>query len=161
MAVNIHDRYVTNTPTVWDMLYFPSIIRSILFTLKRLFLPKKNVLGVEKHERETEKTGRPFLLRNSEGLLLCNACHLCEKVCPSKAIYIRSDNVSENQREEYLSSSRYPNRFEINLLMCLSCALCVCVCPNGAIELDIDAGDISASKESFFLKKERVVKKKS
>ena len=56
---------------------------------------------------------------------ICNACGMCEDICPYKAIEIK-----EKQRGKATI-----NVAVVNEIMCKGCGLCASICPSSAIDV--------------------------
>lgn len=96
----------------------------------------------------------PLLNVNKDGSLRCVACILCQTVCPSEAIKIRtgfadygdSHELTERQKHNpslkgletgiYNDGRRHPLSFEIDMLRCIGCGYCEEICPEEAIAMD-------------------------
>lgn len=95
----------------------------------------------------------PKLNVNGDGSLRCVACCLCQAVCPSGTIKIRTGYVdygdkhelSERQKHNHSldklkpgifdDGRRHPVSFEIDLLRCICCGYCEEICPEEAISM--------------------------
>ncbi|RZD15036.1 MAG: NADH-quinone oxidoreductase subunit I [Candidatus Acidulodesulfobacterium ferriphilum] len=95
----------------------------------------------------------PKLNVNKDGSLRCVACFLCQTVCPSEAIKIKSgyvdygDNHELTERQKHNHSldklahntfndgRRHPSSFDIDLLRCICCGYCEEICPEEAISM--------------------------
>ena len=69
--------------------------------------------------------GLHALRRYPNGEERCNACKLCESVCPALAITIDSE-----QRPD---GTRRTTRYDIDLFKCIYCGFCEEACPTDAI----------------------------
>ncbi len=94
--------------------------------------------------------GRPRLLKDEEGKLICVACCLCQTVCPAQAIKI--------QPAEDEQGNRYPEKFELNLGRCIFCGFCVEACPKGAIATSHEYELADYTRESLIYDKEKLSK---
>lgn len=79
----------------------------------------------------------PFLLYDGddpEAGLRCVSCHICEKECPPRCIYITK---STDKKPDFVGKQQfYPAVFDIDVSVCMSCQICVEVCPFDAIRMD-------------------------
>jgi NADH-quinone oxidoreductase subunit I len=79
----------------------------------------------------------PFLLydgADAEAGLRCVSCHICEKECPPRCIYIEK---STDKKPDFVGKQQfYPAVFNIDVSVCMSCQICVEVCPFDAIRMD-------------------------
>ena len=75
------------------------------------------------HQRSGQQTtthGLPLLTLNADGRLQCDACLICQNICPTNCIKI-------------LGKNQQVINFEINMLKCIYCNLCEQHCPIDAI----------------------------
>ena len=81
----------------------------------------------------------PFLVfdgADSEAGLRCVSCHICEKECPPKCIFIEK---SKDKKPDAVGKPQfYPVVFDIDVSVCMSCQICVEVCPFDAIKMDVE-----------------------
>jgi NADH-quinone oxidoreductase subunit I len=105
-----------------------------------------------------KEKGQPFprfrglhaLISNPEtGELNCDACHLCETVCPSGCITIDSSEGPDGTKQL--------DRFDLDLARCIFCGYCEEVCPRAAIVLTPVYELATFDKSDFFLTKEKLV----
>lgn len=79
----------------------------------------------------------PILLydgEDPEAGLRCVSCHICEKECPPRCIYIEK---STDKKPDFTGKPQfYPKVFNIDVSVCMSCQICVEVCPFEAIRMD-------------------------
>ena len=118
--------------TLWEKLYLPEIVHSMLVTFKHIFRPKfTRQYPEERWDAPDSFRGRPVLVQDENGHERCVACGLCSRVCPPLAIEVRAS-------ETELLKERYPVVFEINMLRCIFCGFCEEVCPEEAIIMSKD-----------------------
>ena len=126
-------------------------------TIKTFFQKPVTFQYPKEHLRIAERfRAFPHLNVNGDGSLRCVACILCETVCPSEAIKIKTGYVdyglehelTERQKHNhsldnlnkgiYNDGRRHPSSFEIDLLRCICCGYCEEICPEEAISLGSD-----------------------
>jgi NADH-quinone oxidoreductase subunit I len=107
-------------------LYFPEILKGMLFSIKHVFRKTVTIqYPEEKIELGPEFRGRPVLVAE-KGQERCVACGLCARACPPFAISMQASET-EDPKE------RFPTVFEIDMLRCIYCGFCEDVCPEEAI----------------------------
>jgi NADH-quinone oxidoreductase subunit I len=81
----------------------------------------------------------PFLIYDGadpDAGLRCVSCHICEKECPPKCIFIEK---SKDKKPDAVGKPQfYPTVFDIDVSVCMSCQICVEVCPFDAIKMDVE-----------------------
>jgi len=81
----------------------------------------------------------PFLVYDGDDWekgLRCVSCHICEKECPPKCIYIVK---SKTKKPDFTGRPQlFPAVFDIDLSVCMSCGICAEVCPFESIMMDQD-----------------------
>lgn len=91
----------------------------------------------ERHPLPEAARNFPFLLydgEDPEAGLRCVSCHICEKECPPRCIYITK---STDKKPDFVGKPQfYPAVFNIDVSVCMSCQICVEVCPFDAIRMD-------------------------
>jgi NADH-quinone oxidoreductase subunit I len=91
----------------------------------------------ERHVLPEAARSFPFLLYDGddpEAGLRCVSCHICEKECPPRCIYIEK---STDKKPDFVGKPQfYPAVFNIDVSVCMSCQICVEVCPFDAIRMD-------------------------
>ena len=91
----------------------------------------------ERHPLPEAARNFPFLLYDGddpEAGLRCVSCHICEKECPPRCIYIEK---STDKKPDFVGKQQfYPVVFNIDVSVCMSCQICVEVCPFDAIRMD-------------------------
>lgn len=122
-----------NKSSVW---YLPSIVKGMLFTLKRMFRnlsDKKQMLTLnypeEHYEYSPRFKGNHILTVKKDGSLRCTACMLCATNCPANCITIKASEHEDPEVE------KYPISYEIDILRCVFCGYCEEACPVDAIRM--------------------------
>ncbi|NLT35192.1 MAG: NADH-quinone oxidoreductase subunit NuoI [Gaiellales bacterium] len=83
------------------------------------------------------------------GELNCDACHLCETICPSQCITIESSETPDGKKSL--------DEFTIDLSRCVFCGFCEEVCPRAAIVMTANYELASYDKRDFILTKEWLI----
>jgi NADH-quinone oxidoreductase subunit I len=109
--------------------YIVSLILGHLTVFKHVF---KRPVTLEYPEKKAPLNdnfrGEHALVINEEGKLLCTACGLCQRVCPSFGTITIEKEKDENGKF-------YPKNYTIDLNKCIFCGNCVQYCPFGAIKM--------------------------
>ena len=83
------------------------------------------------------------------GELNCDACHLCETICPSHCITIESSEGEDGKK--------HLDAFTINMSRCIFCGFCEEVCPRAAIVMTSNYELATYDKQDFILTKDWLV----
>jgi NADH-quinone oxidoreductase subunit I len=104
----------------------------------------------EKSEPFPRYRGMQALLTDPEtGEINCDACHLCETVCPSGCITVESSEGPDGFKQL--------DAFEINLTRCIFCGFCEEVCPRAAIVMTPVYELATFDKSDLILDKDRLI----
>ena len=104
----------------------------------------------EKQEPFPRYRGMQALLSDPEtGELNCDACHLCETMCPSKCITVESSEGADGTKSL--------DDFTIDMARCIFCGFCEEVCPRAAIVMTPVYELSTFDKRDFFLTKEKLI----
>lgn len=162
MAMNVHEKYRIESPTVWERMYFPGILKGMLLTLMHFFALKKSTVSYPEKRLPVAPRfrGRHRLKRDERNAVRCVACFACQYSCPAGAISIVAGEISDATKAAYVNDEKYPVRYEIDLLRCVHCGFCQEACPKGAIYLEESYELAHENKETFYLKKEDLLEAK-
>jgi len=127
------------------------LVKGLAKTFEQLFRKPITIEYPEKKREVSERfRGHPRLLRDENGRLKCVACHLCETVCPSKAISIEPE-AGETMHE------KRPRQFVVDLTRCIFCGFCQEACPKGAIMLNRKYELAQYDKRALIYDKEKLL----
>lgn len=94
--------------------------------------------------------GSQALITDPEtGELNCDACHLCETICPSQCITIESSEDANGKKSL--------DEFTIDMSRCIFCGFCEEVCPRAAIVMTSNYELSTYDKRDFILTKEWLI----
>lgn len=134
----------------WHNLYFPEIIKGMLFSAKHMFRKKVTLEYPEvKPDLGPEFRGRPVLVEEMDQER-CVACGLCARACPPLAISMQAAETPDGKE-------RYPARFEIDMLRCIYCGMCEEVCPEEAIVMSEEYDMTFHTREDAIMAKDRLL----
>ena len=102
------------------------LLKGMKLTLSYFFAKKVTIQYPEQKTPQSPRfRGLHALRRYPNGEERCNACKLCEAVCPEMAITIESELREDN--------SRRTTRYDIDLTKCIFCGFCEESCPVDSI----------------------------
>lgn len=111
-------------------LFFLEILRGLALTFKHLFVGKVTIqYPKEKRKLPVGYRGLLSLLRYDDGVEKCVGCALCEAVCPSRCITVKSAEIEGEPLK------RYAEEFYIDITRCVFCGWCVDACPVNALAM--------------------------
>jgi NADH-quinone oxidoreductase subunit I len=131
--------------------YFLGSIIALKNSISRIISPKTkekvNLILERNRNSDFGYRGVPRLktMENSD-TLICTSCEVCEKICPSKCITIKSTGEGVA-----------PKSFEIDLLKCVFCGFCVETCPEDALTYDRQK-DLSGHAENNWKLNKEILK---
>jgi len=73
--------------------------------------------------------GRPQLLRDQQGEIICTCCGLCARACPTGAIHMAAGKKEGRK-------ARIPESYDLEMERCIFCGFCVESCTFNAIALN-------------------------
>jgi NADH-quinone oxidoreductase subunit I len=119
-----------------------SLLDGLLVTLQALFSrPVTEPYPRQKAKLSPNFRGCLALVQDTDGLVLCTACGLCTKTCPSKCLTVeRSADVK-----------RKPGSFRYDISRCSFCGMCVEVCPVTALMFKPIRTRVSVTRRNFCL----------
>jgi len=128
---------------------FIALFKGLMLTFKNFFRKPFTFQYPETKLAVPERfRGRPELLCNANNQMICVACGLCEKVCPSQCITVIPETGGDG--------IRCLKNYILNLNRCSFCGFCVDACPVDAIRMS-SAYELAAySKEDLILDKEKM-----
>ena len=111
---------------LFSSLMLVELVKGMALTGRYFFARKVTVQYPEERTPTSPRfRGLHALRRYPNGEDRCNACKLCEAVCPALAITIDSE-----QRED---GTRRTTRYDIDLTKCIFCGMCEESCPVDSI----------------------------
>jgi NADH-quinone oxidoreductase subunit I len=113
-----------------------NFLRGLGTTLREFLVGKQVTYQYPEEKRPVRPRfrGRHVLKRYDNGLEKCIGCSLCEAACPADAIFVASDENTDEKR--FSPGERYASTYEINMLRCIFCGYCEDACPTEAIVLE-------------------------
>ncbi len=122
-----------------------SLLDGMLVTLQALFSP----VVTEQYPRRAAVLSPHFrgslkLARDGQGQLLCTACGLCARSCPSTCLSVQGEKPAGAGR-------KFPATFVYDISRCSFCGTCVTGCPFGAVVFTPLRTRVSASRDAFLL----------
>lgn len=136
-------------------IFQTDLIKGLTLTIRYFFSKPVTLRYPEVYYKLPDRfRGAQVLKRHSDGHERCVGCYLCEEVCPSSAISIKTSE-SEDHEKKVVDS------YVIDLGLCIYCGYCQEVCPVNAVfmgkdfELTItDLGKLRVAKEQMLTKGE-------
>ncbi len=105
-----------------------ALLKGLFLTLRHFFRKPETIPYPEVKRPVPERfRGRPMLISSENGKVLCVACGLCERVCPSLCITVVPESGSDGVRQL--------KAYTLDLNRCSFCGLCVEACPVEAIRM--------------------------
>lgn len=105
-----------------------ALIKGLALTLRHFFSkPITLRYPEEKRQLPAAFRGRPVLLAKDDGMPVCVACGLCERICPGVCITVTPAEGPQGERlvKDYV----------LDLSRCCFCGFCELSCPVGAIRM--------------------------
>jgi len=119
-----------------------SLLDGMLVTLQALFSrPITEQYPRQKAELSPNFRGCLALNQDGEGNVLCTACGLCAKTCPSKCLTV--DRAAGEKRK--------PGSFRYDISRCSFCGICVEVCPVNSLMFKPVRTRVTISRRNFCL----------
>ena len=119
--------------------------------MKYFFKPKDTLnYPHEKGPLSPRFRGEHALRRYPNGEERCNACKLCEAICPAQAITIEAGPRRND-------GTRRTTRYDIDMVKCIYCGLCQEACPVDAIVEGPNFEFATETREELYYDKERLL----
>ena len=119
-----------------------SLLDGMLVTLQALFSrPVTEPYPRQSAELTPRFRGCLALVQDTEGLVLCTACGLCTRTCPSACLTVKR---AEGEK-------RTPESFRYDISRCSFCGMCVDVCPVSSLMFKPIRTRVSMTREDFCL----------
>jgi len=122
-----------------------SLLDGMLVTLQALLSPTVT----EQYPRRAAALSPRFrgslaLAQDEKGNLLCTACGLCARSCPSRCLTVQGEKSPETGR-------KMPRSFRYDISRCSFCGTCVMGCPFSALAFSPVRTRVSTTREDFLL----------
>ena len=122
-----------------------SLLDGMLVTLQALLSP----VVTEQYPRRAAALSPNFrgsltLAHDEQDQLLCTACGLCARICPSKCLTVQGEKPPEGGR-------RMPTSYRYDISRCSFCGMCVQGCPFSALTFTPVRTRVSPSRDDFLL----------
>jgi NADH-quinone oxidoreductase subunit I len=119
-----------------------SLLDGLLVTLQALFSrPVTEPYPRKSAELTPNFRGCLALVQDTDGLVLCTACGLCTRTCPSKCLTV----------ERAAGEKRTPESFRYDISRCSFCGQCVDVCPVNSLMFKPVRTRVSITRRNFCL----------
>lgn len=135
---------------IFDTLFFTEIISGMSLTLKHMFKKKVTVrYPYAKAEVFPRARGVQYMNFDENGVTKCVGCYLCQKVCPSECITIKTDCGPNGER---LIKS-----YHLDLSRCIYCGYCEEACPVDAIRMGCNFHTVADSRDGYVINMKTLV----
>lgn len=104
--------------------------------IKSQLLRRRELVTLSNDSRELKRlfyAKFPRLLSSIENNIVCTSCGLCEKICPTSALKLKTSNLFEIP--DSLTQGEIPKALHLDLNACNLCGLCEIVCPVNALDM--------------------------
>ena len=119
-----------------------SLLDGMLVTLQALFSrPVTEPYPRQAAELTPRFRGCLALVQDTDGLVLCTACGLCTRTCPSACLTV----------ERAAGEKRTPESFRYDISRCSFCGQCVDVCPVSSLMFKPVRTRVSTTRRNFCL----------
>lgn len=137
------------------MGFFIDSIRALGTTLRNMLRPATTIEFPDVIRPRPERHRVSFaLLIDETGDEACIGCLACERICPSRVIFVKQ----APKRESKVTGKKrgYAEDFTIDLEACIFCELCVQVCPTDAIVMCRTAEEPGFCREDLVLTQDKL-----
>ena len=126
------------------------IVEGMALTFRYMFRKRVTVnYHYEKGPLSPRFRGEHALRRYPNGEERCNACKLCEAICPAQAITIEAEPRDDG--------SRRTTRYDIDMTKCIYCGYCEEACPVDAIVEGPNFEYATETREELFYDKAKLL----
>src|SRR4051812_42608249 len=146
-----------------ERLYLPAILSGMAITFrhfKNMLLGRTKVTMQYPEEKwdanlPEHYRGAPALVRDDTGRVLCVAFHLCEFICPPRAIKIVPGEFPA--ADKFAKVEKCPHECDIDMIRCIYRGMCEEVCPDQAISLRKDYAISGFTREDMVHNKDTLL----